>query len=212
MEEPNPYTPPGVAETEAGRGCDWRIEWATVVAEDAATLPRVDLETGQTEGDLVPVWFELRSNRIELLCLFLLAGAWLLGTRWGQPGMAILAAVFVMPCLRKLLVLVLPKTWRGIRVRAYGARWIRLRRMVREVLQMCIPFMFLASLFVSGSLPFADQIFWIAMLVLVGLGIWSYMDRPKVTASATEDGRIRLGPIHPTARFFLQGIQFRGDG
>jgi hypothetical protein len=51
----NPYAPPETLETEATPSVYWRCFGERVMARDGAVLPKVDLETGVSEGEMLAV-------------------------------------------------------------------------------------------------------------------------------------------------------------
>ena len=74
----NPYAPPGVAETEAPSSRYWYSDGTSLIVRNGATLPKVDLDTGISEGPMEPFQRIVNvSNPLDFLMGALVVGGFL---------------------------------------------------------------------------------------------------------------------------------------
>jgi hypothetical protein len=225
MNGENPYAPPAVAETEASSTRYWYTYGTSLIVRNGATLPKIDLETGAGDeeqvlrpirrihegmgpGGIVSILiyvamtvvlinvFKVRATTIFFVCLVASLGYRQASALRGGKSQRV-------------------SIWTFIEERR--AKRAALRRYLRIGLMLSVFGLTVGTLFIPISLPSIQiggfmkvwiyQIVPACALLIVGMGIWAFLDRPKYKLHSADPGWLRITPIHPQALAFLHAIE-----
>lgn len=214
MTETNPYAPPKSAEVESSSLPSWYCYGERVVAKNGVTLPKVDLESGVSEGQLTavsrvyqPAGAGQAFRVVVLIAAYTIAKnllhtdeSWLL---WTVVGGSI-----VVNWLLRL---------RGnlggtVTITEYREVARERRRAIRRKVRGGMLFLSFAMMIggpwlVSPSYP--DDLY----LLLGGLGLlvartaWAAFDCPKARSESGPAGAVRIRNVHPEAMVKLRRIE-----
>lgn len=221
MDEENPYLPPTTDEPEALSGPGWKLMGLTLLVNHGTTLPKVDLESGISTGELKNVELRHRKkipnfNGLIIALIFLWAALsnlirdW--EDRWILPYAA--ATIGVIRYIRKSRKPPSPSRNGIISIREFITPKRLSRQIQTKFLRYGFMFVVAASFFVfmaisSTRKPDFDLIIGllgIASAIVVGIAIWGFSIRPKLKISEGVGDSIAISPIHPDAFEFLRRL------
>jgi hypothetical protein len=210
----NPYAPPGVAETEAPSSRYWYSDGTSLIVRNGATLPKVDLDTGISEGPMEPFQRIVNvSNPLDFLMGALVVGGFLaLRSYANLESVGLLIPLLLLVALLKRLGFLRGNPNSVIRtfsfIQQHRARRATLRRRFRIGIMILIAVSIFATLFLSGN-PADFVMIWFqwvlpgGVLGIIGLAIWGIFDRPRTKTRSEAPGWMRITGIHPDALNFL---------
>jgi hypothetical protein len=217
MTQENPYAPPAVAETETVSSRYWRLDGIGVILKNGATLPKVDLDSGVSEGEET-----LRS----IQCIHQNAGIGLVISLVIPYFLIIVLSSYFEISSTSLFVSVIAGSLLLTRVmNLRGSQSSRIviwffteerrakRATIRRNIRIGTLVLLLAGLLVRmlapvGSSPFGFfKLYLVWLGCMVALAIWALFDRPKYKIRAAESGWLQISPIHPKALEFLSRIE-----
>ena len=219
-DEPNPYAPPEVTETEAPTALYWQVQGIDVLAKNGATLPKVDLESGVSEEPLKAVSriHESAGAGAMVRSALMITGYFLLKQYTDLSLPTLLALVFVsIIILRRIgamkgggrIVI-----WTFVEQRR--ARRMAIRKYARIGLMLLFAFVMMALLFIpayTGNASADTFIKWVTWILpsgiacIFGIAIWSVFDRPKTRIRNGPGGWLQITGAHPAAIGFLRGVE-----
>ena len=217
MSETNPYAPPKVAELESASLRYWQCYGARVMARNGALLPKVDLETGVSEGEMTSVarTYQVagvgRFMRVGLLIgMYLIArnflhiaGPWLL---WGMMGGSVILNWLIRIRGTAGGMITIWEFRESVREhrRKLRQRWRNGLLFVSLSLMILTP---LIGQFVN-RMDFHDFKFFVSGfgLLLVSM-IWAFIDRPKTPSESGPAGWLRIRNVHPDAMVKLRLLE-----
>lgn len=201
MNGENPYAPPAVAETEAPSTRYWHTYGTSLIVKNGTTLPKIDLETGADDDSLQPIQRIHQASSaggvIRLLILVVLY--FVLSHFFEISGVSIFLYFFAGSLiLRPVLRL------RGTTDRVTIWTFTEARRVKRALLHKRIRlgslFLLIAVIFFSPG--YGDWIlpaYFCWMGLMIALGIWALLDKPKNKLHPDKPGWLRITPLHPEA-------------
>ncbi|MGD7652773.1 MAG: hypothetical protein ACQCXQ_06140 [Verrucomicrobiales bacterium] len=227
MSEGNPYSPPAVAESEVPVHCYWQVDGTDLLARNATTLPKVDLESGLATMDGSAV-FRRRDDV--------------------QPGIVLmgLALFGVILVLRSQLDVSMPVIMMGIfavtfvfgRVSVFRrggggpegvwlfvderrAKRVRWRKRIRIAALLLVGLGIVAGFYLPAVFGWMDTgyfMIWLlggvplGVVLIVAIGVWSALDRGKVRLKSGPSGWVRITGVHSAAIDRLRELQAGVDG
>lgn len=211
----NPYAPPATLETEATPSVNWRCFGERVMARDGTVLPKVDLETGVSEGEMLAVARNYRPSTpvflIAVIALILLAA-------WGVEFATIhLVIIFGIISLAGIILKLRGKKNGSITIWEYRETSRQIRYLSQKRWRQSISYTSVL-LFILG-IAFGDKItpllpnfpvFSIFTLITIFLGnvVWERIMRPKTRTESTPTlGWLRIRNVHPEAMRKLREIE-----
>jgi hypothetical protein len=217
MAEENPYAPPSIGETEMPSLLDWKLEGVGLLVKNGATLPKIDLETGE-KGD------EMKSiHRIldqALLSMFLWALPFCGLGFFGYRSLKINLMTIAIAAVVILFVITQIQNLRGVypqRVIAFefiGKQREKRRRarykwgagllLIIVVIFFSTPL--LVQSLVENKIPVLTGL--ACTIALLGsIATWIIVDHPKAKTLRGPKGWMKISPIHPDAFTFLHQLE-----
>lgn len=218
MSEPNPYAPPSIAEPEAPTTRYWRVDGIDLLARNGATLPKVDLETGSTHGELksIPRVHQTVSAMSFASALIFMAFFFVLNRYLPLDQNDFLICIVIGSVILSRLQALRGTTsgrvmiWTFIEEhrakRAILRRRLRIVTMILTAACLMILSFRLFSL-IDNHVMWMLRLFIVALILVLGLAIWAVYDRPKFKIHAASPGWLRITPIHPEALACLRSIE-----
>ncbi len=214
MSDSNPYAPPQSAEVEAFSTLSWQCYGERVVVRNGATLPRVDLETGVSEGELTPVSRVYQPpgagqafRVVMLIAVYLIAKnllntdeSWLL---WTVVG----GSILINWLLRLRGNAAGTVTILEFRDPARERRRDFRRKVRRGMLLLSLVMIIGGPWLVSVSYQTDIGLLLGGIGVLIARSIWAAFDRPKTRSESGPAGALRIRNIHPEAMVKLRKIE-----
>jgi hypothetical protein len=212
--DPNPYAPPSVAEPEAPSSRYWYTDGTSLIVRSGTTLPKVDLDTGISEGpmEVFPRVVHV-ANPLDFLMGALVVGGFLaLRSYANLESVGLLIPLLLLFALGKRLGLLRGNPNSAVSaftfIQEHRARRATLRRRFRIGIMILIAVTIFATLFLSGN-PADFVITWFqwvlpgGVLGIIALAIWGIFDRPRTKTRSDSPGWMRITGIHPDALTFL---------
>ena len=214
MTETNPYAPPKSAEVEASSLPSWYCYGERVVAKNGAALPKIDLETGVSDGELTAVSRVYQpagagqAFRVFLLIAVYMIAKNVLHTDASWLLWAVIGGSIVVNGLLRL---------RGnvggtVTILEYREAPREHRRTIRRKLRGGMLFLSLAMiiggpLLISPSYPADLYLLFGGIGLLFARTVWAALDRPQTRSEAGPAGALRIRNIHPQAMVKLRKIE-----
>lgn len=213
MNDSNPYAPPAGTESFVPENLpSWEIDGIGLLVRDGTVLPRIDLETGDEDPELVERKRKAVKGHWFLSLISLVAPSFQfipksLRTWEGIPfwlPMVIFFGIWLIAYLLIITTMIRRMTFVTYVDPAVEARRSRKKHLQMALYALSIGLM-IAPLVIgatsSFSLGFTNIIGGViaGTLGMLAVSLWQYYDRPKIHTKAQSDGRIRLGGIHPAA-------------
>ncbi len=217
MSEPNPYAPPAVTEPEASSVLYWQCYGARVMGRNGAVLPKVDLETGVSEGEMTGVWRSYQTvGGIRFLGLILPVSLFIyvrntfgIGQDWPMWAFIVMF-VFVGKILR------VGSSNDSITLWEFRESARERRRLLRQrwrLGMLCFSFLLMIGgpMLLEHFAPFGSA--WPLRLLSCGMGlllvngIWKLVDRPKTHCERGPAGWLRIRNVQPEAMVKLRQIE-----
>ncbi len=214
MTETNPYAPPKSAEVESSTLPSWSCYGERVVAKNGAALPKVDLETGVSDGELTavsrayqPAGAGQAFRVVVLIAVYMIAknvlhtdDSWLLWT--------VIGGSIVVNWLLRLR----GNVGGAVTILEYreaaGERRRAIRRKLRGGLLLLSLVMIIAGPWlVSSSYPNDLYLLLGGIGLLVCRTVWAAFDRPKTRSESGPAGTLRIRNVHPEAMRKLRKIE-----
>ncbi len=211
----NPYAPPETLETEATPSVYWRCFGERVMARDGAVLPKVDLETGVSEGEMlaVPRSYQTTSLRwvpILVIVIYLILGEVLSNFVLFLTIFAVIFIVRIIPALRG-------KKAGTIQIFEYREtsrhqHYLTHQRWRHGIYYTTVLLFILAMAFgdkITSFSPMFPAISFMAfMTILLATSLWKWVERPKTRTESTPPlGWLRIRNVHPEAMRKLREIE-----
>jgi|GEM_PF-4039452 len=214
MTETNPYAPPKSTEVESPSLPSWYCYGERVVARNGAVLPKIDLETGVSDGEMTaisrayqPAGAGQAFRVLLLIAVYMIAKnvlhtdeSWLLWT--------VIGGSIVVNWLLRLRGNVGGTVTITEYREAARERKVSTRRKVRAgMLFLSLALMIGGPWLFSSSYP-ADLYPLLGGLgLLVARTIWAAFDRPKTRSESGPAGALRIRNVHPEAMVKLRRIE-----
>lgn len=214
MNPDNPYAPPATAEPEAPSSLLWQLDGVSLFVKNNTVLPKVDLETGETTGDLKAVRRILRvragSSAILRVIIIVVAIQFIPYTGRHNPFLLFLG-LFVVMFLFKQGQALRANPARRVLIWEFAGPRTQRGRLVRNKWRVAIYVLGLVSILTSfvPSLSYdQEQQFRFGgfAILLINL-VWRVIDLPKARAQAGPPGWLKISPVHPEAVRFLSHLQ-----
>jgi len=208
----NPYTPPDTLVTEATPPGYWHCIGGRVMARDGAVLPKVDLETGTSEGEMMAVARHSKPPNQFLLLYFIFVILFIF-----DFAINIIAVIFGFYLLIRTLLYLQGKRIRSITIMEFR-EFSRHQAFLKHVRRRQSIYYLNFVIFITGMM-FRDEIipsfpilplilfstFWVTMIIIC---IWTWTKRPRSsTESAPLRGWLRIRDVHPEAMRKLREIE-----
>jgi hypothetical protein len=209
----NPYAPPTVAETEACTTRYWHVDGIDLMAKNGATLPKVDLDTGVSEGDFkcVPRVLQVFNAPGFVTNMVVIFAVTFLMKGHDLAPFAIIAFAIVISFIGRIGVF-----RRNLNSRIQVWSFVEERRAKRDTLRRRLR---IGVLFLTAAMLMTGPVFlssgmenyatWITRFLMAGfviilaLAIWALIDRPKSRNHSAAPGWLRISGLHPDALAFL---------
>ncbi len=214
MTDPNPYAPPATVEPENSSSLLWQLDGTGLLVKNSAVLPKVDLETGETTGEMKAVrrMLQLHGGSFSILrVVIIIVALQFMPNHWkSNPFLLFLGLFGVMFFLKQGQALRANPSQR-IFIWEFAGPRTQNGRMVRNKWRTAISLLGIGSIFVSfvPTLPL-DLEQWLRFggiaIVLINM-IWRLIDRPKPRTQTGPPGWLRISPIHQDAVSFLSHLQ-----
>ncbi|MEO5917843.1 MAG: hypothetical protein ABIS50_26660 [Luteolibacter sp.] len=214
MTDPNPYAPPATLDPEAPSSLLWQLDGTTLLVKNSAVLPRVDLETGETTGEMKAVRRILQRNSglfpILRVVIVVAVIRFLPDSFHDNPLLLYLALFGVFFLLKQGQALRGNPSQRIFIWEFVGPR-TQHGRMVRNKWRIAIYLLGMTSLLTS-FVPSLTRDLEVGFrsggfaIILINL-IWRLIDRPKARTQAGPPGWLKISPIHHDAVSFLSPLQ-----
>ncbi|MEO8614368.1 MAG: hypothetical protein ABI600_04445 [Luteolibacter sp.] len=217
MSETNPYAPPKVAEPESTSLRYWQCYGARVMARNGAMLPKVDLETGGSEGEMTAV---ARTYQVagagRFMRVVLLIGVYMIARNFLQiTGPWLLWGVIGGSVVLNWLIRIRGTTGGMITVWEFREAAREHRRKLRQrwrnrLLMLSLSLMILTSLpaQITNQMGFPGLMFFFSGfgLLVVYTG-WAFIDRPKTRSESGPAGWLRIRNVDPEAMVKLRLLE-----
>lgn len=214
MTETNPYAPPKSAEVESSSLPSWYCYGERVVAKNGVTLPKVDLESGVSDGELTAVSRAYQPTGagqafrvVVIIAVYMIAKnvlhtdeSWLL---WTVVGGSIIV---------NWLLRLRGNVGGTVTIIEYREAARERRRSIRRKLRGGMLFLSLAMMIggpwlVSPSYPADLYLLLGGIGLLVARTVWAALDRPKTRSESGPAGALRIRNVHPEAMAKLRKIE-----
>lgn len=213
INDSNPYAPPTVAETEARSTRYWQVEGIDLVAKNGAILPKVDLDTGVSEGEMKCIQRVGYNTGVKVLRPMFIVVAVIILNRFGtlEPVPVFLCFAIGLAIIGRIQALRGKPTDR-LQVWAFAeagrAKSAARRRRIRiGAMLLTAAALFLCPMLLSSHIGNFGEwmlgLFIGGIMLILALAIWAVIDSPKSRIKATSSGWLRISPIHPDALNFL---------
>ncbi len=214
MPETNPYAPPKSTGVESSSLPSWQCYGERVVAKNGAALPKVDLETGVSDGELIGISRVYQPSGagqafrvVLLIAVYMIAknvlhteDSWLL---WTVVGGAILV---------NWLLRLRGNVGGTVTILEYREAALERPRAIRRKLRGGMLFLSLGTMIggpwlVARSYPADLYLLLGGIGVLVARTVWAAFDRPKTRSESGPAGALRIRNVHPEAMMKLRKIE-----
>jgi hypothetical protein len=214
MTQDDPYTPPKTAGSEAAALRYWNCDGECAIAKNGAVLPRVDLETGVSDVEMIAVSRSYQPFGISQGLRSLL----MIGVYFAVRNSAILASdqgiwMLVGGAILLSWILRLTSGVGGtIMIWEYREAALERRRALRRK-QRCGLLVTAFSLVILGPWLLTASYFLSIQLIVAGCGllivsvIWRIVDAPKTRCGFAPHRWMRIRRIHPDAMLKLRVIE-----
>lgn len=208
MDGENPYAPPLTGEIEAPASRPWRVDGIGVLVKNLAALPMVDLNTGEHGSDMKYVRRSLvKGSPLSIVVTAVITAAYfLLYKRFDISLPFFLIALFLGSIVAHRINALRGTSSQKLDVMEHLGRKSR-NRILRGRIRLWI-YLAIVVFFVSGALrfiPFFPASF--LVFLVLGLGVWTFLDRPPAKSLSGPPGWMRISPVHPDALRFLAALQ-----
>lgn len=208
MDGENPYAPPLTGEIEAPVSRPWRVDGIGVLVKHLATLPMVDLNTGEQGGDMKCVRRSLvKSSPLSILVTVVITAVYFSLNKRFDIGLPVfLIALFLGNMVAHWIAALRGATSQKLDVMEHLGKKSR-NRILRGRIRLWI-YLGVVLFFISGALrfvPFFPAIF--LVFVVLGLAVWTFLDRTPAKSLSGPPGWMRISPVHPDALRFLAALQ-----
>lgn len=217
MSEINPYAPPKVAEPESASLRYWQCYGARVMARNGAMLPKVDLETGVSGGEMTAV---ARTYQVASVSRFMTVGpliAMYLIARnvYHIAGPGLLWGVIGGSALLNWLLRIRGTAGGMITVWEFREADRERRRKLRQRWRNGFLFLSLAVMILTvfpaqnaNKLNFHGFMFFVSGFgLLVVYTARGFIDRPKTSSESGPAGWLRIRNVHPEAMVKLRLLE-----
>jgi len=214
MSESNPYAPPKSAEVESSSLPPWQCYGERVVARNGAVLPKVDLETGVSDGELTGISRTYQpagagqAFRVVLLIAVYMIAKDLLHTDESWLLWAVVGGSIVVNWLLRLRGNVGGTVTVTEYREAARERRLAFRRKLRGgMLLLSLVLIIGGPWLVSPSYQTDLSLLLGGIGVLVARAVWAAFDRPKTRSESGPAGALRIRNVHPEAMVKLRKIE-----
>ncbi|MEO7101565.1 MAG: hypothetical protein ABI162_19605 [Luteolibacter sp.] len=213
MNDTNPYAPPTTTETGSPSGAFWQCYGERVMARNGAMLPKVDLETGVSEGAMTAVPRNYQAAGAgQFVRIMVFIGIYAMGRKFLHiEGMWLLPASVASSTMLRWFI----RTGNGsgaIVIWEFREAARERKRRLRRKLRFGLLFLGVAVIGVGAVLSDGDDSL-VSKSLFAGLGlliiqsIWAFLDRPKTRSESAPGGWLRIRNVHPEAMVKLRRIE-----
>lgn len=214
MADSNPYAPPAILEPEAQSSLLWQLDGSGLLVKNSAVLPRVDLETGETTGDMKTVRriLQLSGGSFSIMrVVAIVVVLRFIPDRWHDNPLLLYLGLFAVLFLLKQGQALRGNPSQRIFIWEFAGPRTQHGRLARNKWRTSLSLLGTVSIVASfiPSLTLDQQhgfLFGGIAIVLINM-IWGLIDRPKARTQAGPPGWLKISPIHQDAVSFLSHLQ-----
>ena len=202
MNGENPYAPPAVTETEAPTTRYWHTFGTSLIVRNGATLPKIDLETGAGDENLRPVQriYQGSSAGGVMRLIILVAMYVVLSHFFEIHGVTIVIYFFAGSLILRQVSALRGNTAARVSIWSFTEERRAKRAKLRSWIRMGGLFLLISFLFLNpGDLDWILPGYLAWLCLVIALGVWALLDKPKFKIHPDKPGWMRITPLHPDA-------------